>query len=412
MKKIFFLALVIFMLLNVSAFAKYEEGQAVDAVKSTQRVSVDGKVVKIEGYLIDGSNYFKIRDVASIVSGTDKEFDVVYDKENGKMHIYLDKKYSGNADTSTIDKIKAKGIVKQGNHLIDDVSLYLETILIDGNNYVKLRDVSKFVGFSLGYDSVKREVEVLTEDVEYVEKEELNDGDSLDKLGDVSLSDIKDLNKSLKNEFKFDIEEAPSGVKFYSHINGKKERFYLNKYKDSYSSWLRGMPERDFNKNFYDETRKQIKYFNDLIEKIEKAGKENIKIRLDAYNYILFAKIEPSSKGKKYVTFNQITHDMFGRTKEGIELPLSFYFYNSIGVGYSTIYEDSVDKSGEAGVLKTKPNLIPLGVVKTYTVDKDGNKKLFTNYISSSKSFEKDVKMLIFEYTINRVKGKILVYFI
>ena len=46
---------------------------------STQRVTVDGVEKEIDHYNIDGSNYFKLRDLACILRGTPRAFDVSYD---------------------------------------------------------------------------------------------------------------------------------------------------------------------------------------------------------------------------------------------------------------------------------------------------------------------------------------------
>src|SRR5699024_9685072 len=61
----------------------YENIKAIDdlpetatAVPNSSKVYIDGKEVNFESYNINGSNYFKLRDVAYAMNGTSKQFDV------------------------------------------------------------------------------------------------------------------------------------------------------------------------------------------------------------------------------------------------------------------------------------------------------------------------------------------------
>ncbi len=40
---------------------------------------MDGNRVAFDAYNIDGNNYFKLRDLAKVLSGTEKQFDVTWD---------------------------------------------------------------------------------------------------------------------------------------------------------------------------------------------------------------------------------------------------------------------------------------------------------------------------------------------
>ncbi len=117
MKKIL-LCLALAMLLSVGV--KAEEVKTVNAVKSSQKVSVDGKTVEIDAYNIEGSNYFKLRDVAVILSGTEKEFDVGFDKKENLITIEPGKAYSKVKDAvSKITKESAKGLEKVNDVLYE-----------------------------------------------------------------------------------------------------------------------------------------------------------------------------------------------------------------------------------------------------------------------------------------------------
>ena len=53
------------------------------ATPTSSTVLVDGQAISFDAYNIEGNNYFKLRDLAYVLSGTDKQFEVSWDsKEN------------------------------------------------------------------------------------------------------------------------------------------------------------------------------------------------------------------------------------------------------------------------------------------------------------------------------------------
>ena len=51
------------------------------AIPTTSKILVNGKSVTFDAYNINGSNYFKLRDLAYVLNGTQKQFEVTYDAE-------------------------------------------------------------------------------------------------------------------------------------------------------------------------------------------------------------------------------------------------------------------------------------------------------------------------------------------
>lgn len=68
MKKLIVVYVVIMALLIQMTPAVFASEMSVDQTKSS--ILVNGNLVEFEAYLIDGSNYFKLRDIAKIISGT------------------------------------------------------------------------------------------------------------------------------------------------------------------------------------------------------------------------------------------------------------------------------------------------------------------------------------------------------
>ena len=409
MKKIL-LCLALAMLLSVGV--KAEEVKTVNAVKSSQKVSVDGKTVEIDAYNIEGSNYFKLRDVAVILSGTEKKFDTGYDEEQKKITLDLKKAYSqANAGVSKITKKEAKGIVIQEHHLVDGNLVYLETILIDGNNYAKLRNLGNITGFAVDYDPAKNEILINTKDIDYVEEKELNNGDDKEKLGKIKLSAIKDLNSTLKEEYKLDIEETSDGIKFYTNINGKKERFYLCDYYCGgriYSAY--GEPDRLDIPDFNVYSNKCIRYIKDLNKKLDESNRDNLKLKLPTYNYIYFVNVNEKDKETE-INLDYITRQLYGVSDKGYKIPLGYHYYNIIGAYANKLInmntpDDYTGSFSEIGLT------IPLGKASSYIVDKTGKKTEFNNGLLLNPKLNKDTNLFIIDYTINRIKGKMLVYLV
>lgn len=81
-----------------------------NAVPTSSKVLVNGEVVAFDAYNINGSNYFKLRDLAKILSGTEKQFEVTWNNENKAIELISDKAYTavgvswhGAANTVVID---------------------------------------------------------------------------------------------------------------------------------------------------------------------------------------------------------------------------------------------------------------------------------------------------------------------
>ena len=75
MRKLICIALVLFAaigIFNISALAV----SPATANPTASTVSVNSKIVSFDAYIIGGSNYFKLRDLAYSLNGTAKQFAV------------------------------------------------------------------------------------------------------------------------------------------------------------------------------------------------------------------------------------------------------------------------------------------------------------------------------------------------
>lgn len=409
MKK-FVLILSFIMVFAVMLQAKPEEKvEIVDAVMNSPKLSLDGEPVNINGYMINGSNYFRIRDIAAIVSSTGRKFDVGFDKEQNTVSIDLGKAYSGSKEAFIPKNSKAKGELRESNCLVDNHQYPLKSVLIDGNNYVKLRDLADIAGFSVDYDKAKGEVVIKTIFKDHVETEEYNEYDDVKNLLKVSPEAVKKLNNSVVGDYKLEIESNGDGIKFYVNHDGKRERFYLKPYYDEeFVSKLYGEPEAKKELSFYENSRNTIKFLDKLNENLDKAGRENLKVTLPVYNYIFFVD-KNRFEDDLSINMGAIPGYLYGDSENGIKLPLAFGFYNRIGAAANTLEADGVTKNNE-GSLITNIKIVPLGSIFPYSVKENGEIKKFSN--DQLLSFDKDTRLLVIDYVVSGVKGKMLVYYV
>lgn len=152
MKKLFSVILAIilvFSILSVGTFA------ANTAAATSASVLVNGKSVSFEAYNIDGSNYFKLRDLAAAITATEKQFAVGWDSSKNAITLT-----TGQAYTSIGGELSPSGNVGEQSAALSPAALFLNgtqanltAYNIGGYNYFKLRDVAAAINFGVGWDS-------------------------------------------------------------------------------------------------------------------------------------------------------------------------------------------------------------------------------------------------------------------
>ena len=164
MKKKISLLLAILMLVTFIP-TSFAERKIVDAKKNNQRIALDGEEVKVGTYLVEDYTYIKLRDVAAILNGTTNRFNLGHSLED-KSVLVIDLNGSYDilkSDLQEITKEKAKASLGITKVEIRGEIKELKTALIDGFNYVQLRDVAKLVGFEVKYNAKNKTIVIETE---------------------------------------------------------------------------------------------------------------------------------------------------------------------------------------------------------------------------------------------------------
>lgn len=127
----------------------------VQAQPASARILVNGNETGLEAYLIAGSNYFKLRDLAMAVSGTDKQFAVGYDAENKAIQLTSGQPYTvvGGELSSNGSAEVAVATASNSKLFVNGEEKALTAYHIGGNQYFKLRDIAQLFDIGITYDS-------------------------------------------------------------------------------------------------------------------------------------------------------------------------------------------------------------------------------------------------------------------
>lgn len=142
-----------------------EEPERMVARYTSSSVWVDGKEVAFEAYNINDNNYFKLRDIAKVVSGTQKQFNVLWNGEQKKIVLEKNAAYqevggelvAGDGTDKTGIKCASEILDNDGN-IIESLSAYT----INNNNYFKLRDLGAWFDFDVTWDGENKRIIVDT----------------------------------------------------------------------------------------------------------------------------------------------------------------------------------------------------------------------------------------------------------
>lgn len=144
----------------VQAFAV----NTVTAVPSGWSIYVNGEKTALAGYNIGGTNYYKLRDIAMAVRGTDKQFDVSWKKETNEIYMESGKEYTvlGGELTDKTAGGNKSAYPTPSPVYVDGVKTEYTAYYIQGNNYFRLRDILKTFDIGLEWSAEERTVKVDT----------------------------------------------------------------------------------------------------------------------------------------------------------------------------------------------------------------------------------------------------------
>ena len=133
------------------------------ATPTGNSIYVDGKQVNGAAYMINSNNYFKLRDIAAMVNGSAKQFEVSWNQAGKRIDLTTNKAYTVVGGELALPPATTKTAKKSTAVVYKDGSKAAYTgYTISDNNYYKLRDLCKDMDIGVKYDNTTRRVDILT----------------------------------------------------------------------------------------------------------------------------------------------------------------------------------------------------------------------------------------------------------
>ena len=130
---------------------------------TSSTVLVNGKNISFDAYNINDNNYFKIRDIAYALSGSERQFDTIWDAQYETILLV-----SGHPYTIVGGEMGGKGtgnklpVPTKSRILLDGLDVDFKAYNIEGNNYFKLRDVAETFDFLIEWDGKNNTIKIDT----------------------------------------------------------------------------------------------------------------------------------------------------------------------------------------------------------------------------------------------------------
>lgn len=131
--------------------------------QANAKVLVNGVLADFEAYNINGNNYFKLRDIAKVVSGTKKQFEVTWNEAKRAINLVSNSTYTPAGGELAKGDGKPKQAVLNSSVIYKDGSaVALMAYNIGGNNFFKLRDLTQAFNIGVTWDGATSTVGIDT----------------------------------------------------------------------------------------------------------------------------------------------------------------------------------------------------------------------------------------------------------
>ena len=137
---------------------------SLDAENTNSTIFINGARVQIEGYNINGYNYFKIRDLANALHDTSSQFDVTWNAAEEQIELSTRTPYSAYAPPENSWRYYSRGSADPTTAalLVDGARKDFTAYNIEGNNYFRLRDMAEVVPFYVDWSEENNAIFITT----------------------------------------------------------------------------------------------------------------------------------------------------------------------------------------------------------------------------------------------------------
>ncbi len=136
---------------------------AVTVVPSTSAIYLNGNRVYPEGYNINDSNYFKLRDLAYLLKNTPNSFSVDWNSYTETIILKSKTPYlPNNSEMQRNDTGERVAMLTGANVSLDGKTLDITAYVINGNNYFKLREIMELFEVNLEWVTASNSIYLTT----------------------------------------------------------------------------------------------------------------------------------------------------------------------------------------------------------------------------------------------------------
>ncbi|MHC1721698.1 MAG: cadherin-like beta sandwich domain-containing protein [Aminipila sp.] len=140
----------------------YKHPKKLESLVSVQKLNLNGVMKQLNAYNISGSNFVKLRDIASILSGSNKQFSIGYNETTNAIALLSGGYYTSNGQENKALKPSKDIMISIQTVTLDNQATTMTAYNIDGNNYVMLRDLALLLNFGLAYNSATDTIQITT----------------------------------------------------------------------------------------------------------------------------------------------------------------------------------------------------------------------------------------------------------
>jgi hypothetical protein len=134
------------------------------AIPNASDVIVNSTTTPFEAYNIKGNNYFKLRDLAAAVNGTEKNFEVTWDAENQSIMLLSEKAYTviGGELAVSENAVSKEVVPTEASIYLDGEALQFTAYNIGGYNFFMLRDIAAALDIGVTWDEELKKIGIDT----------------------------------------------------------------------------------------------------------------------------------------------------------------------------------------------------------------------------------------------------------
>ena len=122
------------------------------AYAARAKVTVNGKPVEFQTYTIDDYTYFKLRDIASAIKGTQKQFMTFWDEPTQSIHLVRKAPYTAAGSSSAGRYGDAIATTSTAKLYCDNQRVQTAAYTINDYTYYKLRDIAQLIDMGITWN--------------------------------------------------------------------------------------------------------------------------------------------------------------------------------------------------------------------------------------------------------------------